>query len=93
MSQASDEGIKVKEGKIRVLFELDENWIDFESPMGIVGWTLREELHRTLKEALIEQLISKTELPAITISKEELKKAVIDRMADKLVQEKLRGGE
>ena len=68
---------------MKVLIEIPDNWFDFESPLGLASYTIKQRLDSLLLEALKEQYISKVKLPKIKISNKELKKAIIDKMAER----------
>lgn len=70
---------------IKVYFEIPTKWVDIESPTFFTHDTLKKRLHDALLEALSEQYLSKVEMPKIEVTKKELKDAVIERMAQEII--------
>lgn len=71
---------------MKVMFELPDHWVDFESPLGIVGLTLKEELSKALRDVLIEKYLKNMKMPRIVIKQAELKKEVLRQMAQKIIE-------
>jgi len=72
---------------MKVYFEVKDDWIDAESPDGFISMTMRDHALRALKQAFVEQILKKQKLPKITITQKELKKAVLEKMAEKAIEE------
>jgi hypothetical protein len=75
---------------IRVLIEMPSNWWDFEHPMGLATWTVRQMVEQKIEDALVEQYLSQVKLPKLDISKEEIRSRMIDKLAEKALD---KGGE
>ena len=75
---------------MKVYFEVKEDWVDAESPDGFISMTMRSHALIALKEAFVEQVLKKQKIPKITISHKELKKAVLERMAERVIEEQTR---
>lgn len=69
----------------KVLLEVDEDWFDVDSPLLWKSIKVRDEARQELKEAMVEQIIKKMKVPKITIPQAELRKAVKERMVDKIM--------
>ena len=72
---------------MKVYFEIKDDWVDYESPTGMVSYSIRQMAQRALYDAFVEQLIKKTKMPKIQISVKELKKAVLDKMAERAIEQ------
>lgn len=71
---------------VRVLIEIQENWVDFESPLGFASSLIKDEVERKIHTVLVEQYVKKIKLPDLKITKKELKKAVINKMAEEALR-------
>lgn len=72
--------------KYKVLIEVPEGWFDIESPIGWGSVKIRDEVTRQIKEAVIEQFISKVKLPKIKpIDTKEIRDLIKERMVDKIL--------
>ena len=74
---------------MKVYLEVLDNWIDVESPTLWVSASIRDLATHAIKEAVVEQLISRTELPNITIPEEEIRAALKERVVDQLAAKAL----
>jgi len=72
---------------MKVYFEIKDDWIDAESPSGFISMTMRDHAIWALKEAFVEQVLKKAKLPKITITPKELKKAVLEKMAERALEQ------
>lgn len=72
--------------KYRFYLEVSDDWIDIESPGLFASMTIRDDMLYALKTSAIELLTKKMKLPKIKIPKEELRKAVKDRMVDEIIR-------
>ena len=72
---------------IKVLIEIPEKWIDLDnSPLGWVSTTVRDMVKQQLKEQIIEYYISRMDTPEIKVSKEEVKMRIIDKLAERALE-------
>lgn len=72
---------------MKLYLEIPDNWIDVESPILYASSSIGRQALQSFKEAAVEQIISKQEMPTLVISPEELKAAVLDRMAERAIEE------
>jgi hypothetical protein len=73
--------------KIKIQIEVPSKWFDIDHTDLIAYTDMRLQIKNILREAIAEQYIKEIELPEIKISKAELKKAIIDKKIDKLLDE------
>ena len=76
----------MKEKTIKVLIEIPSKWVDFESPLGLAAFTIRERLDLLLKEKVIDKAVSQMEIPKIQITPEEVKNRMLDILAKRALE-------
>lgn len=81
-----------KRKTIRVLIEIPENWFDIDSPALYISRKIKDEARDLIKEAIVEQYLSKVEMPDIKVSEKELKLTILNRMADTVFKKKREDG-
>lgn len=82
--------MKKNKEQITIRVRLPMTWADLDdaaTQFGLLDTTLTREIRRCLKEVLVNEYIKKLEFPEITIDKEELKKEIISKMAEKALEE------
>lgn len=82
--------MKKNKEQITIRVRLPMTWADLDdaaTQFGLLDTTLTREIRRCLKEVLVNEYIKKIEFPEITIDKEELKKEIISKMAEKALEE------
>jgi hypothetical protein len=72
---------------IRVLIEIPEKWVDFESPLGFITGSIRQMVERQVKDAIVEQYIAQMEIPEITVTAEEVKDRMLTILAERALDE------
>jgi hypothetical protein len=72
---------------IRVLIEIPEKWVDFESPLGFITGSIRQMVERQVKDAIIEQCLSQMEIPEITVTAAEVKDRMLTILAERALDE------
>lgn len=75
--------------QITIRVRLPMTWADLDeaaSEFGLLNPTLTREIRRCLKEVLVNEYIKKIEFPEITVDKEEVKKEIISKMAEKALE-------
>ena len=77
----------------KVLIEIPEDWFDIDSPILYASAKIRDEARQAVKDAIIEQYLSKIVLPDIQISRDELKEVLLNRMADSIFRKKREDGD
>lgn len=70
-----------KNENIKVLFEFPKKWVDFDSPMGMLGDVFRNKLDDLLRDAVVEKVLKKMEIPKIKVTKEEIKDRMLSILA------------
>ena len=71
---------------MKIYLEVPDNWIDADSPFIFASGTIRDMAMHAIKQAVIEQYVSKIELPEINIPESELREALKERMVDDLIR-------
>lgn len=71
---------------IRIFIDIPEGYIDVDSPTLWAAQSLRQDIHRSLRDALAEQYLGKIELPEITVTPEEVKDRVLTILAQQAVE-------
>lgn len=72
---------------MKVYFEIEDGWLDEESPILWASGTIREQAQRALVEAFTKQLLKKTKVPTIKITAKELKNRMLTILAEKALEE------
>lgn len=80
--------MKSQEKTIKILVEMPSKWVDFESPMGLAMYSLKDKLTRLLEEKVIDKAVSKMKIPKITVTPEEIKDKMLDILARKALENK-----
>ena len=70
---------------IKVLLEVPEDFIDAESPTLWASMMIRDEFRRSILDKAVDEYISQAKIPKITITATDLKKAVLGRMSQKVI--------
>jgi hypothetical protein len=79
----------MKKQKIKVLIEMPTRWFDYESPVGIVSYAIRQELEHLLEEKVINKVVAELDLSSLKVTREEIKSRMLDMLAEKA----LKGGD
>lgn len=82
--------MKKNKEQITIRVRLPMTWADLDdaaTQFGLLDTTLTREIRRCLKEVLVNEYIKKIEFPEITVDKEEVKKEIISKMAEKALEE------
>ena len=73
---------------IKVYLSVPSEWIDIGSPTLWVSRTIMETARQEIQNAIVAQYVSKIKLPKIKISNKELKKAILNKMAEKALEKR-----
>lgn len=71
---------------IKVFLEIPEDYIDIESPILWVGRSVKDSVESKLKDAFVEQYLTKITLPEIKISPEEIKDRMLQILAERALE-------
>lgn len=70
---------------MKIMIEMPDNWIDFDSPVGFTHQAFKQLIPRYLKDVLVEQYLSKQPEYKLEITEQEVKNAVIAEIARRQV--------
>lgn len=80
----------MKEKTIRILIEIPEKWVDFNSPLGMVSYSVHQTVEKMIKELVEEKYISQIKLPAIDeITTEQVKDRVATILAKRALDKEI----
>lgn len=69
--------------KLKILFEVPEKWVDYESPLFGFGSILGQRLDRALRDQVVQKLTDQMILPEIRISSKEIKDRMLTILAER----------
>ncbi len=72
--------------QIKILFQIPEDWVDYEDPLFGFGSFLRQRLDPMLRDAVVEKAVSQMKIPEIKITPEEIKDRMLTIMAEKALE-------
>lgn len=72
--------------KIRILFEIPEDWVDYQDPLLGLGSFIHGRFDRMLKEAVVNKAVSQMKMPKIEITDEELRGKILELMAERALK-------
>jgi len=70
---------------IRVMVEVPEDWIDPDSPTLLVSRMVLDEFKYRLMVKAVDEAVKQMKIPKIKYTEAELKKAVLDKMAQRVI--------
>lgn len=76
-------------GEIQVLFKLPSEWVKYDDPLFGLGHFLKEKFEDKLEREAVKVAIKDLKIPKLKITKEELKKAVLNKLSEIIIE----GGE
>ena len=73
---------------MKLIIELPDNLLDMDSFefLGFLNEKMKDTITREVKEQLFDKYLAQYELTDLGITKKELRKAVIEKMAEKAVE-------
>lgn len=71
---------------IQVLIKVPSRWVDFESPSGLISYTIKQELTKLLEKEVISKVMCDIELPKIKYTKEEIKNKMLHILAERALE-------
>lgn len=74
---------------MKVIIEIPDGWLDENvlDNLAFITRTCREEIQHKLMTSATEKALKSMKIPKITISKSELKKAILNRMVDERMKD------
>ncbi len=75
---------------MKVIIELPDNWLNTDLT-GNIDWitrTVKDTVQHEIKEKVVEQVLSQTELPKIVITPEEVKDRMVTILAERALEER-----
>jgi hypothetical protein len=73
----------------RIIIEVPENWIDADSPIIWASHSIYDEAKSQIKDAVVQQYLSKITLPEMVFTPEELREAVKAKIVSLLAERAL----
>ena len=73
--------------KIKIMIELDSNWLEEERGADLLAYLgeVKRRFEDKVFEKAVEKAVNGLDIPKIKVSKEELKKAVLEVMAERVL--------
>lgn len=74
---------------IKVMIEIPDNWLEESQGEGLLALmgTIRERFADRIFDKAIEKVLKDLKIPKIKFTQQELKKAVLEKMAEKAIEE------
>jgi hypothetical protein len=74
---------------MKIFIEVPDNWFDIDSPSLYASRDIANQVKEQVKEQVAEQYIKKIKLPRLNITNKELRKAVLNKMAERAIEQNI----